>query len=190
MMESAYENEHNSTPQQLRSAAYWPILSGAMGHIFGNCPIWHFGSTPGWCGITDWKTQLNNPGSVSMDYLQRLFRSRPWHLLIPDFEHTVITEGYGEWGNTDYTTAACASDGTTLIAYLPAGNNITADMTKISGKKSRCWWYCPADGTITEIGIFRNEGLRTFIPPPEDDWILVLDDKSSQYSPPGSNKLF
>lgn len=185
MIESAYENEHNSTPQQLRSEAYWPLLCGAMGHIFGNCPVWHFGSTPGWCGISDWKTQLNNPGSISMDHLQKLFRSRPWHLLIPDYDHKVITDGYGQWGSNDYLTAAIASDGTTVIAYIPDDRPVTVDLSRINGKKAHCWWYNPGNGTATDIGTIPDEGLGQFNPPSNGDWVLVIDATSSHYHLPG-----
>ena len=50
LMESAYENEHDAGEQRLRAQAYQAILSGAMGHLFGNNPIWHFdgaGPLPG-----------------------------------------------------------------------------------------------------------------------------------------------
>ncbi|MCX6642129.1 MAG: DUF4038 domain-containing protein [Candidatus Bathyarchaeota archaeon] len=40
LCEAAYENEHFSTPQELRSQSYQSVLCGSMGHIFGNCPIW------------------------------------------------------------------------------------------------------------------------------------------------------
>jgi hypothetical protein len=190
MIESAYENEHNATPQQLRSEAYWPLLCGAMGEIFGNCPIWHFGSTPGWCGITDWKTQLNFTGSVSMNYLQRLFRSRPWHLLVPDFNHKVILDGYGDWGSTDYVNATCSSDGTTIIAYLPVGKQITVNLSKISSKKARCWWYNPGDASATEIGTYPAEDQHQFTPPTKGDWILVIDAKSSNYPVPGGERIY
>jgi len=190
MMESAYENEHNATPQRLRSEAYWPLLCGAMGHIFGNCPIWHFGSTPKWCGISDWKNQLNNPGSESAYYMQRLFRSRPWNLLIPDYDHKVLTEGYGQWGSKDYITAAIASDGTAIIAYLPSGRQVTVDLSAISGKKARCWWYDPGTGIPTDIGTFPVEGARQFEPSSEGDWVLVIDDASINYPPPGEKRLF
>jgi hypothetical protein len=190
MIESAYENEHNATPQQLRSEAYWPLLCGAMGHIFGNCPIWHFGSAPKWCGITDWKTQLNNQGSISTDYIQRLFRSRPWFLLIPDFDHKVLTEGYGQWGSKDYVSVAYASDRSTIIAYLPVGKQVTVDLSKITGKNTRCWWYNPGNESVTEIGTFPTEGVYPFNPPSEGDWILVIDASSSHYPPPGKKRLF
>jgi hypothetical protein len=190
MMESAYENEHNSTPQRLRSEAYWPLLCGAMGHIFGNCPLWNFGATPEWCGISDWKTQLNNPGSMSMDYLQRLFRSRPWNLLIPDFNHKVLTDGYGDWGSNDYITASIASDRTTMIAYLPAGRQVTVDLSMINGRKARCWWYNPDNGIVVDNGTFPAEGPLQFNPPSESDWVLVIDNASCRYSPPGKRILY
>jgi hypothetical protein len=190
MMESAYENEHNATPQRLRSEAYWPLLCGAMGQIFGNCPIWHFSSTPGWCGAKDWKEQLNYPGSVSMDYLQRLFRSRPWHLLVPDFDHNVMTEGFGQWDNADYVTTAYASDGTTIIAYLPSQKQVTVDMSKITGKNTRCWWYNPDTGLATEIGMFPAIGNQNFNPPSGGDWVLIIDDASSDFPVPGSDRIY
>jgi hypothetical protein len=98
LMESEYENEHNASQQRLRSQAYWSVLCGGMGHIFGNCPIWHFGSAPDSCKLTDWKSELDSAGSDSMMHLQALFKSRAWHLLEPDFKHRVVTSGYREMG--------------------------------------------------------------------------------------------
>ncbi len=190
MMESAYENEHDSRPQELRSAGYWPLLCGGMGHIFGNCPIWHFSSVSSFCELTSWKTQLDLAGSTSMDYLQRLFRSRPWHLLIPDFEHRVMTSGYGRWCSEEYASAALTSDGSTMIAYLPGKREVTVDMTKISGKNARCWWYEPGTGAATEIGIFPTLDNHSFTPPSDEDWVLVIDDALKNLPPPGSVRIF
>ena len=39
LIEAAYESEHHVTGQQLRAQAYYTVLSGGFGHIFGNCPI-------------------------------------------------------------------------------------------------------------------------------------------------------
>ncbi|KPK86926.1 MAG: hypothetical protein AMS27_03940 [Bacteroides sp. SM23_62_1] len=175
MMESAYENEHEASGQRLRSEAYWPVLSGAMGHIFGNCPIWHFGAQANWCNRTDWKAELDNTGSDSMEFLQRLFISRPWYLLIPDFNHQVLLEGYGTWGEEDYVTTARTIDGSTVIAYLPTSRQITIDMTKISGEKAKCTWYNPSAGEFLEIGIFETKDMQTFIPPADGDWVIVID---------------
>src|ERR1035437_250924 len=185
-IESAYENEHNSTPQQLRSQAYWAILSGAMGHIFGNCLIWHFGSFKTWCNATDWKNEMNNYGSVTMDYLQRLFRSRSWQTLIPDFENHVITSGYGKLDSKDYVASARTSNGNTIIAYLPSKRTVTVDMSNIQGEKAKCWWYNPSNGKAIVSGTYNNFGFRSFTPDSEGDWVLVIDNASMKLPAPGS----
>ena len=188
LCESAYENEHQSTPQQLRAQAYQAILSGAMGHISGNCPIWHFGAVRSWCGLTDWKTELNNAGSVSMDHFQRLFRSRSWHLLTPDFEQSVLTAGFGTWGWKDYVTTAITNDGNTIIAYLPSRRTVTVDLGKISGGKAKCWWYDPSCGKTIYIGVFKTSGYQSFTPATESDWVLVIDNASADMPEPGISK--
>ena len=188
LCESAYENEHQSTPQQLRSQAYQALLSGSMGHIFGNCPIWHFGAFKSWCNLTDWKKELNNAGSVSMDYFQRLFRSRSWQILVPDFEHSVITAGFGTWGLKDYVTAAITNDGNTIIAYLPSTRTVTVDLSKISGEYARCCWYDPSCGKTVNSGTFQTSGSHSFTPALNGDWVLVIDNASANLPEPGSLK--
>ena len=187
--ESAYENEHNSTPQQLRSIAYWAVLSGAMGYTFGNCPIWHFGAAEKWCNTIDWKDEMNNRGSESMDYLQRLFRSRSWQLLTPDFENHILTSGYGIWGTKDHVACAGTSDGNTIIAYLPSTRKVTVNLTSINGMRAKCWWYNPSDGKATEIGIYNTSGDHSFTPPFPGDWVLVIDNDSLKLAPPGSDMI-
>jgi hypothetical protein len=186
LCESAYENEHRATPLQLRSQAYQAILSGAMGHIFGNCPIWHFGAFKTWCGLTDWKAEMNNSGSVSMDYFQRLFRSRSWQILVPDFEHKVITSGYGTWGLKDYVASAITNDGSTIISYFPSKQTVTVDMSKIAGKEAKCWWYDPSCGKAILIGTFETRGCHNFAPSSDDDRVLVIDNASLNLPAPGN----
>ncbi|MBK8884146.1 MAG: DUF4038 domain-containing protein [Bacteroidales bacterium] len=188
-IESAYENEHNSTPQELRSYAYWAILSGAMGHVFGNCPVWHFGAATKWCNTNDWKKEMNNSGSVNMDFLQRLFRSRSWQTLIPDFENRIIISGYGTWGTKDHVSCALTSDANTLIAYLPSKRSVEVDMSKIHGPKARCWWYNPSDGRSTEIGTYSTSGQMTFTPGSDGDWVLVIDNVMTNLPAPGSEVM-
>ena len=174
LIEAAYENEDGST-QRLRSQAYWPVLCGGMGHVFGNCPIWHFGSNSGWCGTNNWKGQLDSPGSLSMKYVQQLFNSLNWYLLVPDFDHLVLTGGYGSWGNRTYVAAAITEDGKTMVAYLPTSRQVTIDMSKISGFEAQCSWYDPSDGSTTVIGAYPTSGNQYFTPPSSGDWVLVID---------------
>jgi len=165
LLESAYENEYNTSQQRLRSQAYWTALSGGMGYVFGNCPIWHFGSISSWCGTNNWKGQMDSQGSISMMYFHKLFTSRDWYELVPDFNHTVMTSGYGSWGNTNYATAALSKDGYTMLAYLPSKRQVTIDMSNISGIKAICNWYNPSSGSFIGIGEFETSGNRNFPPP-------------------------
>ena len=185
-IESAYENEHNSRPQQLRSQAYWAILSGAMGHVFGNCPLWHFGSFKKWCNQADWKNEMNDSGSVSTDHLQKLFRSRSWYTLIPDFENQLITSGYGTWGSADHVASSRTSDRGSIIAYLPSKRMITVNMSSITGTKAKCWWYDPSNGKATDIGTFPTNGFKSFTPISDGDQVIVIDDASLKLPIPGS----
>jgi hypothetical protein len=110
LVEANYEFEHNAAdegkPQILRGQAYWALLSGACGQLYGNRYTWPF--------ISDWQNNLDTPGSLQMAYVKLLFESRPWYNLIPDQSHTVVTAGYGTFadigalGDSDYLTAARA----------------------------------------------------------------------------------
>lgn len=184
LIESAYENEHNSTPRRLRSEIYWPMLCGGMGFLGGNCPIWHFSSDSTFCTWADWKTQLDLPGSMSIYYLQKLFRLNQWYRLQPDFEHKILTDGFNEWGSEDYVTAARTSDGSTLIAYLPSSSEVTINLEEISGSRVQCWWYEPGNGKTTQAGIFPTQGLKKLHPPGEGDWVLVVKDVSKEFVTP------
>jgi hypothetical protein len=53
----------------------------------------------------------------------------------------------------------------------------------------KAWWFNPRNGEATAIGTFEPAGEREFTPPDPGemiDWVLVLDDASKNYPPPGS----
>lgn len=190
MIESAYENEHNASQQRLRSENYWPLLCGGMGFIAGNCPIWNFSSDSTFCQWTDWRIQLNQMGAQNVFNLQKLFRSRPWFLLQPDFDNEILTDENNTWGTEEHVIIACASDSSFLLAYIPVLKEITVDLTRISGPEVRCWWYNPITGEGMEIGIFEKIHAKRFKPYSSQDWILVIDDIESDYETPGEIMIF
>ena len=51
----------------------------------------------------------------------RCSRPRPWYDLVPDQNHTLVTSGYGTFGDDDYVTAARTPDGKLAMAYVPSG---------------------------------------------------------------------
>jgi hypothetical protein len=110
-----------------------------------------------------------------------LFRSRAWQTLVPDYQHQVVTAGYGDVNNATYVSAARASDGSMAIAYLPGGGTITVDMSRLS-RSATARWYDPVAGTFTPIAgsPFPNTGSRNFTTPGNNaggsvDWVLVLE---------------
>jgi len=193
MMEDYCEGEHSMTALGVRTEGYWAVLSGAyLGRDFCNNAIWSFGDSYDTMGAT-WQSQLSSAGSVSQEWMGKLFSSREHWKMVPDINHTVVTAGYGSlgtWPQTTLTTTARSSDGQTIIAYIPNGNaaTITVDMTKITSatNTAQCWWFNPSNGSTTLIGSFPNSGTQNFTPPDSNDWVLVIDDVGATLAAPGS----
>ena len=185
LLESSYEGEHNSSEVQIRRQAYWSVLCGGFGHVFGNNPVWHFNGPSLFPIDMTWQQAMDLPGSVGMMHWCRLFRSRPWYELVPDQKHEVVTGGLGEFQGLDYLAACRTRDGSTVIAYMPTRRAITVDLSKVSGNRARGWWFDPRMGKATPAGDFPTMGTRELTPPEEGDWVLVLDDESRNRLPPG-----
>lgn len=188
-----YENDTGSQPYQpleLRMQEYWSILGGCLaGHMYGNGLIWPFAG--GWNNPTN----LFSAGITQLQIAKNLFTSRPWYNLVPDQSHAVLTAGYGLFETNslylttnNYVTAAEAANSNTVIAYIPQGNasTVTIAMSKISGSTATAWWYNVTNGVATKIGSYSTSGSQTFTAPDTNDWVLVLDDASQNYPPPGT----
>ena len=94
------------------------------------------------------------------------FSSRgPGTTLVPDQAHTVVTSGFGTFGDDDYVTAARTPDGTLAMAYVPSSRTITVDLSTLSGPVT-ARWYDPAAGTFTPIpgSPFTNAGTASSQP--------------------------
>jgi Protein of unknown function (DUF4038)/Putative collagen-binding domain of a collagenase len=204
LLETTYEGEHNAPPVQIRRQAYWADLSGATGQVMGSCPVWGFDYFANWekgddtifngdlyrlrsiDHFSDQQNGLDSTASRDMARLHKLFTSRAWYELVPDQMHSVVTTGLGELNGLDYLAAARAEDGSTVIAYMPTARKITVDMSKTSGTEANAWWFNPRSGEASAAGNFPTQGFREFTPPGTGDWVLVLDDSSREFGPPGS----
>ena len=85
--------------------------------------------------------------------------------------------------------AARGSDGSYAFVYIPASRVVTIDLTKITGGRAKAWWYDPRTGKARPIGEFPTSGEHDFEPPDSGemiDWVLVLDDATRHYPPPGT----
>jgi len=105
--------------------------------------------------------------------------------LEPDQSIFVAGQGAGE----NHLQAARAADGKFLFVYVPSGNKLTVDMTKLRGSRAVGYWFNPRSGESSRIGEYPCAGTREFAPSTQgvaNDWVLVLDDGSGEFPIPGS----
>jgi len=175
----------------VRQAAYWSMLAGACGHTYGDHNIWQMwqpGRRPISSARTAWQTALDHPGAFQMGHLRRLFESRPWQLLEPDQELIVGDAGSGAY----HVRAARASDGSFAFVYTPMGKPVTIDLAHLTEHALTAHWFDPRLGKASSISTISRAEQQTFTPPSQgrgNDWILVLDEQSRQFSAPGSSPL-
>lgn len=179
----------------VRRKAYWAVLSGACGHTYGHNDIWGF-YEPAHPGEVEpfapgqgsarrgsWKAALDAPGGRQMQCLRALVESRPIDGRIPD-PGLVLGEPLR---GLSHIAAIRAADGRFAMVYIPAGNAVRVDLSRISGRAARCWWFDPRTGVALAGGQRATKGEATLQPPSSDDWVLVIDDESHNFPPPGVN---
>ncbi len=183
LIESTYEGEHNSTPDQIRRQAYWAMLSGACGQFLGNNPLWHFDGPGLFPSKLSWVQAMDAAGSRDMARLGGLFRELPWPQLRPEEDHAVLTEGYGK----DVATALTArtADGKLSVTYVPStgtdARELTVNTAPFPGPVS-VRWFNPTTGHFTGAGgpPLPNRGRHRLRTPGDNgaqanDWVLVLE---------------
>jgi hypothetical protein len=179
-IEGTYENL-GVTAANLRGEMYLPILMGANGSFFGNYPLFAFES--GW----DDPSVLESQGSLDLQRSGALLKSRAWNNLVPDLNHTLLTEGYGDISSATYAAAAMTKDAGSAIIYVPDYRKLTVDLTKISGTQTHAWWYQPSNGYVIDGSNYNDMTAQAFYPPSSTtDWLLILDDASLGYGAPGT----
>jgi hypothetical protein len=177
MGESGYEGEANDrrpgTPQRVRRQAYWAMLAGACGHLYGSAA---------WTVQPDvWRKWLDSPGAQHMAHFGRLFRSLEWFRLVPDAAHEILVAGLGEAGTPEYATCAATPDGVLAVCYLPTARPVTVDLSRLKGPVE-ARWFDPTSGEYTTVegSPLAGAGRREFTPPArnsagDSDVVLVLE---------------
>jgi hypothetical protein len=180
LIEAAYEGE-GIDGHGVRVQAYQAVLSGAMGHFFGNNPVWHFNAPSGQnsSGLT-WQQALDSAGARSMKHLSNLFSPRSWWTLQPDTNNSFLTGGAQTGASR--AVAARASDGSFAISYLPSTRPISINLGAMAGPRISARWVDPTSGasTATPGSPFLASGTQSFNPTNPNasgygDWILLLE---------------
>ena len=183
-----------SIAADIRRPLYWDLFSGACGHTYGHHAVWQMWTThrvPKNGPILPWTDAIHEPGAGQVRHARRLLESRPVFTRIPDdtvivpsaVAHLIPGAGLKRF------VATRASDGAYAMVYAPCGRPFDVRMDKVSGPKVVAWWFDPRTGGAERIGEFPAAGERTFSPPSpgeQVDWVLVLDDASRGFPPPGT----
>ncbi|MBI4166583.1 MAG: glycoside hydrolase family 140 protein [Acidobacteria bacterium] len=177
----------------VRNAAYHALFAGAAGHTYGSFNIWDFyqpdrgeQAAPGRLIRQPWQQALQAPGAGQMQYAKNLLLSRPYFSRIPD--QTLIVGDPGE--GQQHIGATRDKDGSYAMLYLPQGQSVAVDLSKMTGSRVIGWWFDPRTGIAKKIGdAFPASGQRSFTAPTQgknQDWILVLDDEGKGFAVPGT----
>jgi hypothetical protein len=167
LVETAYENEHETTQLQLRRAAYWSVLGGGNGHVMGNKPIWMF--DPGW------QEAVASDGAAGLSRWGGFFRSVEWSTLVPDHEKTLVSGGRGEARGLNQIGAARSGDGRLAIVYVPDQRAITIETGVLAGPGVVVTWFDPVTGQRQPGGTVAVDGPVVLTPPFREDAVLLLE---------------
>jgi hypothetical protein len=123
---------------------------------------------------------------AQLAHLEALLGSRPYSDRVPaQALATALPPAPGE------VLALRAVDGSYLMVWSSAGSAFTADTASLSGERAQGWWFDPRTGTAIDTGEVQRGPAAEFHPPvtgPQDlrlDWVLVVDDATWGFGPPG-----
>lgn len=165
-----------------RQAAYWGVFAGGFGHTYGHHSVWSMNTEPGEYFTMHWREAIQRPGAAQMRFLRALIESRPFFERVPD-QSLLVDERDG----ADHIRATRGDS--YAFFYTPTGAPIEVNLGRVSGDRVAALWYDPRSGAVTALGERANEGRAVFTPPAAgrgEDWVLVLDDSSHGYPPPGT----
>jgi Protein of unknown function (DUF4038)/Putative collagen-binding domain of a collagenase len=187
----------HSVAADVRRAFYWDVFGGAFGHTYGHHSVWSMhadGRTPVNFPLMPWFEAIDEPGAAQVCIGRRLIESRPFLSRIPDDSllapkpYPTLVPGAG----TRRFAATRDQGGSYAMIYVPVGRKFTVRTDRLNAPELRGWWFNPRNAETTALGVFSRTAEREFIPPTPGellDWVLVLDDASKGWPPPGVGRV-
>ncbi len=182
--EPGYENiPHAFNPANPRLQAihvrrfcYWALFSGACGHTYGCNDIWQMWKRPDPPIIganLPWDEAIHLPGAGQMQHARTLIESGPYFDRLPD---PSLVEP-PNLPAPDYVAACRAPDARYALAYFPSGRPAALRTFILQGPRLKACWYDPRSGERRPLPLVQVSPWQTttFIPPDEQDWVLVLE---------------
>lgn len=159
----------------VRRYAYWSVLAGAAGHVYGHNSIMQFyrdKSQKGAYGAKYlWSEAIHHPGGEQMVHLKKLMERVGYEKGRPAQEYLL-----GEQGEKyDYISVFAGED--FLVAYTYTGREISLSLEAYRGRRLAAYWMDPVTGLMTYIRTVEGEDEVSFLPPEREDSqdaVLVL----------------
>src|SRR5690606_27399411 len=117
---------------------------------------------------------LDHPGARQMGLMRRFMEAQRFSTLEPDVE--IVVDGPRQGGGK--VRALRATDGTRALVYIPRGDTVTVDRSRLSARRIREAWFDPRYGVLVEFHVGDNQGYQSYTPPTSgrgQDWVLVLE---------------
>ena len=186
----------HSISSDVRRPLYWDLFSGACGHTYGHHSVWQMwqpARPPINNPLMPWYDAINQPGAAQMQFGRWLIESRPFLTRIPD-DSIIVTDRVPTSvpGAGRYRFVATRDEsGSYAFIYAPIARPFSVHMNTIKSPTANAWWFNPRNGQSKLIGEFPTTADRQFTPPDLGemlDWVLVLDDATKNYPPPGQRR--
>jgi hypothetical protein len=171
------------TDREVRRAAYWSLLvMPPAGITYGCNEIWVWATGEGepaenhefinrFGRIRPWRDGLKRRGGEDMRRLREFLGAFQWWRLRP--AQQLLAEQPGDADPTRFIAAAMSEDGSTVVAYLPAGGAVKLDAAALR-RPARSRWFNPRTGDYLEAP--RIEARQQALAAPDDgDWVLLIE---------------
>lgn len=173
-----------SSASDVRRILYWNVFSGAGGVGYGHHSVWQFYAPPRPARnnpIKTWREALNAPGVTYLQHLKALMESRPFWETIPTLN--ILSDGMGK----DLETVRALKSKHYGMIYFPKNRSFTLNLNALNEAPGpfALWWFDPRSGQVTQVGEFAKGVHNLSTPSASGDWVLVIDNKSSGFGPPG-----
>lgn len=193
--EPRYENHPNRFKPDIygwmddtdvRTSAYWTMLSGAAGYTYGCHDIWQMFDEhrePISGARTSWREAMHLPGSRQLMYMKALLVSFPFQEMNND-QSLILNENPQD---SAFIISSISNKRDFMLIYSPMGKSIKVDLSKIKSEKVKAFWYNPRDGKSKWIGDFKVSETPEFQPWSTgrgSDFVLVIMDEGASYNIP------
>lgn len=158
-----------------RRAAWWSVLSGACGHVYGTHSIWQFHDPEKRQPVTDartpWQQAMDLPGAQQVGIMKRFFEGLDWTKLQRD-DKAVAPDVVGTFP-AERVVAAVANDRSFTVIYVPKRSSVSVTLTAgaIDEAGARFEGYDPRTGDRIEV---ESQGLTIKPKTADTDWVLLI----------------